>query len=89
MLPRTPWPTPAGSGHEPVWALVGDDPTPVAALLREAADAGLASICDVDRLCRLVERPTKLTRAEELQVTGTIGVAMLLLGQTERVVVTP
>jgi hypothetical protein len=89
VVPRMPWRTPGASGHEPAWALVGDDPTPVAALFREAADAGLSSICDVERLCRVVERPTRLTRTEELQVTGTIGVAMLLLGQTERVVMTP
>ena len=87
----------AGSRWSPVrdtprdetFRLVTEAPGTVVALLREAADAGLAEICRVDRLCRLVERPGALTQPEELQITSAIGVAMLLLGQSERVVETP
>jgi hypothetical protein len=82
------WSSPRPGGHETAWALVEREPHAVTALFRSAADEGLSSICRVERLCRLVERPGRFTRTEELQITNAIGAAMLLLGRTERVIET-
>ncbi|MGZ4709079.1 MAG: hypothetical protein ACXWBN_10110 [Acidimicrobiales bacterium] len=83
------WSPPPAKPHDRTFELVTQEPAAVVALLREAADAGLAEICRVDRLCGLVERPGRLTQPEELQITSSIGVAMLLVGRSERVFETP
>ena len=83
------WSPPRVHPYDSTFQLVTETPGEVIALLREAADAGLAEICRVERLCGLVARPGRLTQPEELQITSAIGVAMLLLGRAERVVETP
>ncbi len=74
--------------HNPTWDLVERAPEAVTALFRQAADAGLAEICKVDRLCDLTRRPGRFLKSEEHQITNAIGIALLLLGRAERPVET-